>query len=342
MKYLLLAITLTLVGSCTETKNTLKADNHKNNIEVTDIALIKKYAKTITTEDLKKRLYIFASEAFEGRGTGEKGHKKAVNFLRDFYIKKDIAPILKAGNYFQEIPADFLPKKIGASENVLAYIKGSEKPEEVLIISAHLDHLGLEHGLVNYGADDNASGSIAITEIAEAFKTAEKEGYSPKRSILFLHLTAEEIGLQGSKYYVENPIFKHDKTIANLNIDMIGRVDENHKNNEDYLYIIGADRISKELHYVSAATNKAFTNITLDYTYNDKNDRNNYYYRSDHFNFAKQDIPVIFYFNGVHSDYHKPTDTPDKINYPLLKKRTDLIFATAWQLANRDSFLKHN
>lgn len=342
MKSLIIASAFVIVGSCAETKYSTKIENLENSVEIKDSKLISEYSNSITPEDLKSRLTVFASEEFQGRGTGKEGQKKATDYLRNFYKTKGILPAVNDSTYYQYIPADFLPKDIGASENVLAYIKGSEKPEEVLIISGHLDHLGLEDGSIYFGADDNGSGSMAITEIAEAFKLAEQQGHSPKRSILFLHLTAEEVGLQGSRYYVENPIFELNKTIANLNIDMIGRVDDRHQNNPDYVYIIGADRISKELQYISAKTNKAFTNIELDYKYNAENDRNQYYYRSDHYNFAKQNIPVIFYFNGEHPDYHKSTDTEDKINYPLLTKRTKLIFATAWQLANRKDFLVHN
>ncbi|WP_313791356.1 M28 family peptidase [Lacinutrix neustonica] len=211
-----------------------------------------------------------------------------------------------------------------------------------LSFHGHLDHLGLENNKVHFGADDNGYGSMAILEIAQAFKAAEKAGHSPKRSLLFLHLTAEEIGLQGSRYYVQNPVYPLNKTMANLNIDMIGRVDKAHKKKPNYIYIIGADRISKELHFISEKINNTFSNLELDYKYNDENDRNNYYYRSDHYHFAKNNIPVIFYFNGEHNDYHKTTDTPDKINYDLLTKRTKLIFATAWQLANKETFLIHN
>lgn len=342
MKTLIILSILAFIGSCTETKYKTKIQTIENGVQIKDSLLIDKYSKTITPEELKTNLYRFASEDYNGRGVGEDGQKKAVNFLKDFYIKQSIKPVINDSTYYQTIPSNFLPDGINASENVLAYIKGKEKPDEVLIISGHLDHLGVKNSKVHFGADDNGSGSMAILEIAQAFKIAESEGYTPKRSILFLHLTAEEIGLQGSLYYVQNPIFALDKTIANLNIDMIGRVDKYHKDNPNYIYIIGADRISKELNFISEKVNNTFSGLELDYKYNDKNDRNNYYYRSDHYNFAKQNIPVIFYFNGVHPDYHKPTDTPDKINYELLAKRTKLIFATAWQLANKDSFLIHN
>lgn len=228
------------------------------------------------------------------------------------------------------------------SENVVAYIKGSEKPDEYVVISSHLDHIGVnEDGQINNGADDDGSGTVALLEIAEAFKKASKAGEGPKRSLVFLHVTGEEKGLLGSLYYTDvEPIFPLSKTVVNLNIDMIGRIDPKREGERNYIYLIGSDKLSKELHELSEDINTKYTNIELDYTYNDENDPNRFYYRSDHYNFAKNNIPIIFYFNGTHEDYHKPGDTPDKINYDLLENRTRLIFYTAWELANRDQVIK--
>ncbi|WP_445384873.1 M28 family peptidase [Robiginitalea sp. IMCC44478] len=225
-----------------------------------------------------------------------------------------------------------------SSENVAAVIRGNTFPDEYLIISSHLDHIGVtSKGEINNGADDDGSGTVAMLEIAEAFKLAEKEGVGPKRSIVFLHVTGEEKGLLGSQYYTDfEPIFPLEKTVANLNIDMIGRIDPKREGDRNYIYLIGSDKLSTELHELSESINKRYTNIELDYTYNDENDPNRFYYRSDHYNFAKNNIPIIFYFNGTHADYHRPGDTPDKINYDLLANRTRLIFHTAWEVANRD------
>jgi Zn-dependent M28 family amino/carboxypeptidase len=165
---------------------------------------------------------------------------------------------------------------------------------------------------------------------------AKKDGKGPKRSILFLHVTGEEIGLFGSKYYTSHPVFPLDKTVANLNIDMIGRIDEKHKKNPNYIYLIGSDKLSTELHDLSENVNQTTEKLELDYAFNSEKDPNRFYYRSDHYNFAKNKIPVIFYFNGTHEDYHKPSDTEDKINYELLAKRTNLIFYTAWEIANKE------
>ncbi|MFY0714021.1 M28 family peptidase [Seonamhaeicola sp. NFXS20] len=331
-KITLLLIASYLIAACSSSKN--KENKEANPID---------YAKTITADELKDMLYTYASDEYEGRKTGEPGQKKAIEFIKNHYIANKIPSPIAEGDYFQEIPESFFNGHVNAaSENVLAYIKGSEKPDEIIVISAHLDHIGVtQNGEINNGADDDGSGTVAVLEIAEAFKTAANNGHGPKRSILFLHVTGEEIGLYGSKYYTDvDPVFPLENTVANLNIDMIGRIDPKHENNPNYLYLIGSDKLSKELHDLSEAVNKQYINMTFDYTYNAINDPNRFYYRSDHYNFAKNNIPVIFYFNGTHADYHQPTDTPDKIEYELLATRTQLIFYTAWELANREERIK--
>lgn len=334
-KLLYVAGTAALVA-CGASKETASTDSDLN------IDYAEKFAKTITAKDLGKHLFVYASDEFEGRNTGEPGQKKAVKYLKDFYVNTGIASPLGGNDYFQEVPSEYLSNnrrgmKLKDSENVVAFIKGSEKPDEIVVISAHLDHEGVKNGEIYNGADDDGSGTVAILEIAEAFKKAADAGKGPKRSILFLHVTGEEKGLLGSKFYTENPIFPLANTVTNLNIDMVGRVDDRHKGNPNYVYLIGADKLSTELHNISEAMNKKYTNIDLDYKYNDENDPNRFYYRSDHYNFAKHNIPIIFYFNGTHADYHQPTDTPDKINYEMLENRARLVFHTAWEVANREN-----
>ncbi len=297
------------------------------------------YMNTITAEDLSKHLYTFASDKMEGRMTGTSGQKMAAEYLKDFYKSQGIsAPAANNNNYYQPIPAAYFGRSqdMMDSENVVAFIEGSEKPEEVIVLSAHYDHVGMENGEVFNGADDDGSGTVSMLEIAEAFQKAVKNGNGPKRSILFLHVTGEEIGLYGSRYYTENPIYPLQNTVCNLNTDMIGRIDPDKADNPNYLYLIGSDKLSQELHDVSEAVAKEYSDLELDYKYNDENDPNRFYYRSDHYNFAKNNVPIIFYFNGVHEDYHKATDTPDKIEYELMAKRAQLIFQTAWEVANRE------
>ena len=226
------------------------------------------------------------------------------------------------------------------SENVLGFLEGSDKKDEVLVITAHYDHVGKKEkgtgDLINNGADDDGSGTVAVMQIAKAFVQAKLQGKGPRRSILFMLVTAEEKGLLGSLYYTQKPVFPLEKTVVNLNIDMIGRRDPQHRDSQPYVYVIGADKLSSELNEVSEATNKLYTNLAFDYTYNDVDHPDRLYYRSDHWNFAKNNIPVIFYFDGIHEDYHKPSDEIDKIEFDLLRKRTQCIFYTAWEIANRE------
>ena len=301
---------------------------------------VSEYAKSISSNELKELLYVYASDYFGGRETGERGQKIAVDFLKDYYINQGIAPAAGTEDYFQKMQLTIKGKAIN-TENVVAIIPGSEIPNEYIVISAHLDHIGTRNGEVNNGADDDGSGTVAILEIAEAFNKAVKNGHGPKRSIIFLHVTGEEKGLLGSDYYANNPLYPLEETVANLNIDMIGRLDPKREDKDpNYIYLIGSDRLSQELHEISEDMNTKFTQIKLDYIFNRVEDPNRFYYRSDHYNFAKNNIPVIFYFNGTHEDYHRPGDTPDKINYAILEIRTKLIFHTAWELANRNERIK--
>jgi Zn-dependent M28 family amino/carboxypeptidase len=158
-------------------------------------------------------------------------------------------------------------------------------------------------------------------------------------------VSGEEKGLWGSQYYAENPIFPLEKTSVDLNIDMIGRIGTDYLTDKDsvnYVYTIGDDKLSSDLAPITQQVNNTYLKMKLDGKYNDPKDPNRFYYRSDHYNFAAKGVPIIFYFNGVHADYHKPTDTPDKINYPLLAKRTQLVFYTAWEMANREAMLKRD
>lgn len=229
------------------------------------------------------------------------------------------------------------------SSNVLGMIEGTEKKDEAIIITSHYDHMGKRDSVIFFGADDDGSGTVSILELAEAFSKAAAAGHKPKRSILFMTVSGEEKGLWGSDYYASNPIIPMEKTSANINIDMIGRVESGRKEDSlNYVYVVGDNRLSSELRPISEEANRRSVNFVLDYKFNDPNDPQRIFYRSDHYNFAKNGVPAIFYFNGLHDDYHRPTDTPDKINYDLLAKRAQLIFYTAWEMANRDDMLKRD
>ena len=272
--------------------------------------------KNITTE-------IFGKNKIEKIRKKIKTQKKPINKL----IKKNI--ILSVKNKDNQF----------FGKNILGFIEGSdpELKHEIIVITAHYDHIGIIDGLIHNGADDNATGTAALMEIAAAFQFAKKSGANFKRSILFFPNSAEEKGLLGSYYYVENPEFPLENTIACLNVDMIGRMDEFHPNDSNYVYLIGSDKLSTDLHNISNNANRKYTNMDTDYTFNDPDDPNRFYYRSDHYNFAKKGIPSIFYFSGVHADYHKHTDTMDKLVYEKVEKTAKLIFYTAWELSNAES-----
>lgn len=226
--------------------------------------------------------------------------------------------------------------------NIMGFLEGTDKKEEVIVLTAHYDHVGIDNkGQIYNGADDDGSGTCSILELAEAFVKAKNEGNAPRRSILFMTVTGEEKGLLGSKYFTDiDPIIPLKNIVCDLNIDMIGRIDKAHASNEKYVYVIGSDKLSSELHEISKATNEKYINYALDYTFNDPKDPNRFYYRSDHYNFAKNQIPVIFYFTGVHEDYHQPGDDVEKIMFPKYEQIVRLVFHTAWELTQRNERIK--
>jgi Zn-dependent M28 family amino/carboxypeptidase len=264
--------------------------------------------------------------------TPEKLSKAANENAKKKALKKIKAPIIQ---YKTTMNINVLK-----TENVLGYLEGTDKKDELVVITAHYDHIGkLKSGsgdLINNGADDDGSGTVSVLQIAKAFAQAKKEGKGPRRSILFMTVTGEEKGLLGSDYYTRHPVFPLSSTVVDLNIDMVGRRDSIHKNSPPYVYVIGSDKLSTELHSLSESTNKSTTNLVFDYMYNDQNHPDRLYYRSDHWNFAKNNIPIIFYFDGIHEDYHMPSDEVSKIEFDLLSQRAQCVFYTAWEIANRE------
>ncbi len=229
------------------------------------------------------------------------------------------------------------------SADVIAYLPAKEKTDEYLFITSHYDHEGIKNGVIYYGADDDGSGTASVVAIAEAFANAAKHGFVPKRNIVFMNVSGEEKGLLGSKYYSEHPVFPLEKTTADLNIDMVGRIDPTYKgDSNNYVYIIGEEKISSDLQKITNKINTEAGHLELDRRFNDPKDPNRFYYRSDHYNFANKGVPVLFYFNGTHRDYHQPSDTIDKINFDLMEKRVRFIFNTAWEIAMKDEMLKRD
>jgi hypothetical protein len=226
------------------------------------------------------------------------------------------------------------------STNVIGLIPGTDLKEEYVFITAHYDHLGKKDSVIYFGADDDGSGTTTVLQLAEAFAKAKKQGSAPRRTIVFMTVSGEEKGLWGSDYYTSHPIFPLSKTSVDLNIDMVGRIDPNYNGDSlNYVYLIGEDKLSSRLQPITDSINNNYLHMELDRRFNDPNDPERFYYRSDHFNFAKNGVPIIFYFNGTHADYHKPTDTIDKIQFSLMEKRARLVFYTAWDMANRNEML---
>jgi hypothetical protein len=231
------------------------------------------------------------------------------------------------------------------ASNVLGVVEGSDKKDEYVFLTAHYDHLGIQDGKIYNGADDDGSGTVTVMQMAQAFAQAKRDGNGPRRTMVFMTVSGEEKGLWGSEYYSEHPLFPLEKTSVDLNTDMIGRVDTERKTADtlNYVYVVGHDKISSELPIINEGMNKKYTNLVLDYKFDDPKDPNRIYYRSDHYNFARKGVPVLFFYDGMlQADYHKPTDDVDKINWPLYQKRAQMIFYTAWEMANRDKMLKRN
>ena len=256
------------------------------------------------------------------------------------------AYLTKTSTTKQPVPSTFtvVPMQIKAvrkrvpveTENALGFIEGTDLKDDIIVISAHHDHLGMHDGEVFNGADDDGSGTSAIITMAEVFAKAKKEGHGPRRSLLFLSGTGEEKGLFGSEYYAKHPVFPLAQTMVDLNVDMIGRTDVEHEGKPDYVYVIGSDKLASELKVITEAQNKKYTKLDLDHRFDDPADPNRFYYRSDHYNFAVNKVPVAFFFNGVHADYHKESDEIEKIEFPKMEKRARLVFYLTWELANRE------
>ncbi len=228
------------------------------------------------------------------------------------------------------------------ASNVVGIVEGSDKKDEYVFLTAHYDHLGTHDGAIYNGADDDGSGTVTVIEMAAAFAKAKKDGNGPRRTIVFMTVSGEEKGLWGSEYYSEHPFYPTEKTSVDLNTDMIGRIDTERKTADtlNYVYVVGHDKISSELPVINEGVNNNTINLVLDYKFDDPNDLNRIYYRSDHYNFARKGIPVLFFYDGMlKADYHKPTDDVEKINWPLFEKRAQMIFYTSWEMANRENML---
>lgn len=306
----------------------------------------KKEAPALLERLLEERISLQLTDGEKGSSMGNvpvvvlspKAYKKMLRQLRlkSKQMERDAVTFAKGKKLTKTLTleVDLLERDFEAP-NVGGYIRGTDANNEWIMITAHLDHLGEHHGKVFQGADDNGSGSAALLSVARQLAEWRDLGVQPRRNIALFWFSGEENGLLGSRYLSQNMPMPSDMVAANINVDMIGRYDDKHDTSSRYVYLIGADRISQDLHDVGEAVNARCCNLELDYTYNNPQDPNRYYFRSDHYNFAKLGIPSVFFFSGVHADYHKETDTIEKINFARMTYITEYLVYTAWELANR-------
>lgn len=221
------------------------------------------------------------------------------------------------------------------ANNVIAYIEGRDLKDEYIVLMAHHDHDGMRYGNIYNGADDNASGVSGVLEITRMLAKAKKEGKNPRRSIIVLLPTAEEKGLIGSKHYVNNPIFSLEKTVACVNLDMIGRINGAYESKgNDYVFVVSHKTMSGNLPQVLEQVNNNSLNLTTDYKYTSPGDSESHFSRSDQYSFAEKNIPAIMFTSGEHKDYHRTSDDTEFIDFDGLLKRTKLAFLLVWELAN--------
>lgn len=247
------------------------------------------------------------------------------------------------GHMLKQTP--FTTEEIVETKNVAAFLEGADPKlkDEVVVVTSHFDHVGIGQpdstgDRIYNGADDDGSGTIGTLSMAKALTAAKANGVMTRRSVLFVNVSGEEKGLLGSRYYSDHPIIPVDKMVANINTDMIGRIDPEHeeKGVEDYSYIIGGKIISSQLDSLLKAANARSGNIELSDRYNDLNDPNQFYRRSDHWNFGRLGIPFVFFFTGVHEDYHRPSDEVEKIRFEKMAKIVRTMYATTVMVANAD------
>ena len=294
-----------------------------------------------SSDSSKKLNYAILSHEFAKRVFGETVDslvsiaKSSRTFGKEYAFEKNMKADLKLKK----------GKAIINSSNVVGVLEGTDKKDEYVFLTAHYDHLGVRDGKIFYGADDDGSGTVAVIDMANAFMRAKAEGKGPRRTIIFMTFSGEEKGLLGSQYYSEHPFYPLEKTTVNLNTDMIGRIDTQKKVGDtmNYVYVIGHDKLSSDLPIINEGVNNKYTKLEFDYKFDDPKDPNRIYFRSDHYNFARKGVPILFFYDGMlQGDYHKTSDTIDKIVWPLYEKRARMIFHTAWEIANRDDMLKRD
>lgn len=293
----------------------------------------------LQSKSLYQHLSVLAHDSLEGRETGKPGLEKAAKYIETEYAKIGLKPA--QGEQYRQWYK--LPRNLGKASNIIGVLEGSSRKDEYIVISAHYDHLGVNGDKVYNGADDDGSGTAALICMAQQMMDAKLKGQGPERSIVFMAFSGEEKGLWGSEYYSDNPLLSLQKTSCDLNIDMIGRIDTERLKADTmkYIYVVGHNKLSSELYPILKTVNQK--KLILDYKFDSPKDPEHIYYRSDHYNFAKKGVPVLFFYDGMLlGDYHKPTDDIEKITWPLYEKRVQFIYDMAMHIANLDHLLKRD
>ena len=296
---------------------------------------------TVALSDLKRHLNILASDAMEGRETGTPGIEKAAVYLETEFKRLGLRPG-NGENFRQEYVT---PEENLNACNIIAQIEGNTHPNEYVVVSAHYDHLGMYNGIIYNGADDDGSGTTALLAIAESLMRLKKMGKGPERTVVFIAFSGEEKGLWGSSYFSDHPTLPLDKVSCDINIDMIGRIDPDRTtpDRNHYVFIVGQSRLSSETSKILNTLNSKTQRLTLDEKFDHKKDPNRIYYRSDHYNFAKKGVPVVFFYDGMlGGDYHEPTDDIELIDWEIYHKRCNFILDFTMSLANRENLLKRD
>lgn len=298
---------------------------------------------SINQSDLRAHLEFIASDELEGRYTPSRGLDIAARYIAAQLALYGAKPGGVKGTYFQAFPMpDGSP---GMAANVIGIFEGTDPvlKNEYVAVGCHYDHIGVGGSgpdRIFNGADDNGSGTAAMLEMAQALSRQR-----PKRSVLLIWHAGEERGLWGSDFYVKSPTVPIKSITAMLNIDMIGRSWNPEMGGEfreavsgpNEIFVIGSKKMSDSLGQLSERVNRQHLRLGFNYKFDDPADPEGLFYRSDHYNYAKAGIPIIFYFDGIHPDYHQVTDEVSRIDFTKLVRVSQTIFATAWTLANEKS-----
>ncbi|MCL2501717.1 MAG: M28 family peptidase [Bacteroidales bacterium] len=291
----------------------------------------------ISQEQLRKHVRALADTAAQGRASGTVGALIAAQYIRDCFRSYGLQPF-NGSSWVQSFAID----SSTYGRNLIAMLRGNGRSDEYLIISAHYDHIGMINNVVYPGADDNASGVALLLQLAQVFGQRARNGDRPARTILFVAYDAKELNLAGSAHFAQSLRIPPYKIIANINIDQIGCVLEPPRRNPEYLLVLGAERLTPDLKLIIDISNRYYgIGLDLDYTYYDSPNFSELFFRfGDQIHLAQKGIPSVLFTSGIHAYTYKATDLPALLHYPVLEKRTKLIYLVVNDLASRRSWLR--